>query len=210
MQQLLTKGIGHTEFKQTELGEIPTEWEVGKISEISSFCSNGFVGTATPFYTEETDGILYLQSNNIRKNKFDFNKTVYVNSDFTAKYTRAQVKTNDLLTVQSGHIGSTAVVTTNYNGVYCHALIITRPIEDRIDSNFLAYYLNSSVGLKRLSNIFVGSTIKHINVKDFIKFVVPLPSLDEQQKIASILSSVDEQIESYEQEKEKYLVLKKA
>ncbi|GAK41828.1 restriction endonuclease subunit S [Paenibacillus urinalis] len=209
MQQLLTKGIGHTEFKQTKLGEIPVEWEVKAINEVSVFCSNGFVGTATPFYTEKSDGVLYLQSNNIRKNRLDLTKTVYINSEFTEKYTRAKVKSNDLLTVQSGHIGSTAVVTEQFDGVYCHALIITRLNESIVDPNYLAYYLNSDIGMKWLSNIFVGSTIKHINVKDFVKFSVPIPNLSEQQKIASILLSVDKQIESYEQEKEKYLELKK-
>jgi len=209
MQQLLTKGIGHTKFKQTDLGEIPVEWEVNSIQDISDFCANGFVGTATPFYTDDKNGILYLQSNNVRENKFDFSKTVYVNSDFTEKYTRARVQTNDLLTVQSGHIGTSSVVTPLYDGTYCHALIITRPKVDILDSNYLAYYLNSNVGRKRLSNIFVGSTIKHINVKDFIKFLVPVPPVKEQQKIAQILSSVDEQIETYEQEKEKYTELKK-
>ncbi len=35
MQRLLTKGIGHTKFKKTELGEIPDEWEIAKLGEIS-------------------------------------------------------------------------------------------------------------------------------------------------------------------------------
>jgi type I restriction enzyme, S subunit len=34
MQQLLTKGIGHTKFKKTEIGEIPEEWEVITVEEI--------------------------------------------------------------------------------------------------------------------------------------------------------------------------------
>lgn len=209
MQQLLTKGIGHTEFKETELGEIPAEWEIQSINEISQFCSNGFVGTATPYYTDKEEGTLYLQSNNIRENKFDLSKTVYINEEFTQKYKKARVETNDLLTVQSGHIGTTSVVPTAYDGVYCHALIITRPKLDSIDPNYLAFYLNSKIGKQRLSKIFVGSTIKHINAKDFIKFTFPLPPLAEQQKIAEILSTVDEQIESYEEEKAKYQELKK-
>lgn len=209
MQQLLTKGIGHTEFKETDLGMIPEAWDIASIKELSSYCSNGFVGTATPYYTNKDSGLLYLQSNNIRENKFDFTKTIYVNEYFTNKYTKAKVQTNDLLTVQSGHIGTTTVVTPDYNGVYCHALIITRPLEQNFDSNFLAFYLNSEIGRKRLSNIFVGSTIKHINVKDFVKFRIPVPSIKEQQKIVEILSSVDQQIEGYEQEKQKYTQLKK-
>ena len=34
MQQLLTKGIGHTKFKKTEIGEIPEEWEVTKLGDV--------------------------------------------------------------------------------------------------------------------------------------------------------------------------------
>ena len=33
LQQLLTRGIGHTRFKQTEIGEIPEPWEIGALGE---------------------------------------------------------------------------------------------------------------------------------------------------------------------------------
>jgi len=39
MQQLLTKGIGHTEYKETPLGEIPKTWK------ISTFGKEGYIGT---------------------------------------------------------------------------------------------------------------------------------------------------------------------
>ena len=35
MKKLLTEGIGHTEFKDTELGRIPKEWEIKDMKEIS-------------------------------------------------------------------------------------------------------------------------------------------------------------------------------
>jgi len=38
MQTLLTKGIGHTRFKKTEIGEIPEDWEIKKVGEI---CKSG-------------------------------------------------------------------------------------------------------------------------------------------------------------------------
>jgi len=37
MQELLTKGIGHKEFKDTEIGRIPTEWEVVKLGNENLF-----------------------------------------------------------------------------------------------------------------------------------------------------------------------------
>ena len=34
MQQLLTKGIGHTEYKNSELGEIPLKWEIKQLKDL--------------------------------------------------------------------------------------------------------------------------------------------------------------------------------
>ena len=41
MLKLLTKGIGHSEFKKTEVGEIPVEWEVKSILSVSNTMSGG-------------------------------------------------------------------------------------------------------------------------------------------------------------------------
>ena len=38
MQNLLTKGIGHTEFKETEIGKIPMGWEVKSLKSIAEIC----------------------------------------------------------------------------------------------------------------------------------------------------------------------------
>lgn len=43
MQTLLTKGIGHTKFKKTEIGEIPEEWEVKKLGDIFKLSSGNFL-----------------------------------------------------------------------------------------------------------------------------------------------------------------------
>ena len=40
LQELLTRGIGHTEFKKTEIGEIPVEWNVRYIAECCDICNN--------------------------------------------------------------------------------------------------------------------------------------------------------------------------
>lgn len=207
MQQLLTKGIAHTKFKKTELGEIPEAWGVDNIGNLSTFCSNGFVGTSTPYYSE--NGTNYLMSNNVRANKIDTRSIVKVNKEFVELYPRTRIFTGDMLTVQSGHIGTSCVVPKEYNNCNCHALIITRFNKDIMESNFVSYYLNSDRGMGRLSTIFVGSTIKHINVKDLVKFNIPIPSIEEQEKIVSILSEVDEKIEGYENKKQKLEELKK-
>jgi len=209
MQRLLTKGIGHDKFKDTEIGRIPEEWGVDKIKDLNSFCSNGFVGTASPFYTEDNGGTPYLMSNNVRANKIDERTLVKISKEFKQQYPRSTIYEGDMLTVQSGHIGTSCVVPERYNNTNCHALIITRFNKTEIDPLFISYYINSTLGFSRLSNIFVGTTIKHVNVKDLIQFYVPVPHLKEQKQISLILSAVDEKIDQYESKKEKLQELKK-
>lgn len=209
MQQLLTKGIGHTKFKRTEIGEIPVEWEVKRLDEIASFISNGFVGVASPYYSEEIDAIPYLMSNNVRANKLDLRKLTRVKKEFNDEFVKSILQEGDLLTVQSGHIGTTVVVPKEFERANCHALIITRVSDNGINPYFVSYFLNSVVGMNLLKKIFVGSTILHINTKDFKKFKVPIPNLIEQQRIVDALNSIEDKIQNEQGKLTQLQILKK-
>lgn len=206
-KKLLSEGIGHEDFKDSEVGRIPLSWSIKDISQISSSCNNGFVGTAAPFYTDEETGIPYMMGNNVRANRLDLRDRVFITKEFTDSNPRARINTGDTLTVQSGHIGTTCVVPEEFNNAFCHALIITK-YKESVNSDYVAYYLNSDIGMKRLQNIFVGTTIKHINTKDFVKFKIPIPDINEQIKISNILKDFDKQISQYQQQKSDYTQLK--
>jgi type I restriction enzyme S subunit len=199
MQQLLTKGIGHTKFKKTEIGEIPEEWEVSSLDNLTSIITNGFVGVASPYYSDDKEAIPYLMSNNVRANRIDVRKLTHVLPEFNEKYKKSVLQKYDMLTVQSGHIGTTCVVPEKYEGGNCHALIISRFSDPRINPYFVSLYINSLKGMARLSSIFVGSTIKHINVKDFKKFVIPIPSYTEQTEIVEKVESINQKFEIEQQ-----------
>ena len=208
MNELLTKGIGHTEFEENELGKVPKKWRTLKMSDITTFLSNGFVGSASQYY--RNTGVPYLVSKNIRENRIDAEKMTYIAEEFHKANIGSQLKKNDLPTVQSGHVGVSAVVTENFDNTNCHALIISRFKKEIVNSNFLSYYFNSSIGKKRLFKISVGSTIPHINTKDLKKFSVPLPKLEEQVKIVSLLKTLDTTIKNKNLKLEKYQSLKKS
>ncbi|GAH33616.1 unnamed protein product, partial [marine sediment metagenome] len=209
MQELLTKGIGHTKFKDSPLGKIPEEWEILKMEDITHFMRNGFVGTASPYYTNNY-GIPYLMSNNIRENEFDFTKLVFISKEFHIKQSNSILKTGDLLTVQSGHIGTSCVVTKDLEGSNCHALIISRLKTKKVNPYFLAFLINSHNTNGMISKIYVGSTIQHINVKHFIKYTIALPSIREQDKITNILTSIKYKINYQKKHLSKIINLKTA
>ncbi|HCJ9468125.1 TPA: restriction endonuclease subunit S [Escherichia coli] len=180
-------------YTPNDVGPSPLEWKAPRLSEVSTLITNGFVGTVTPFYTDIT-GVPYLYGTNVRANKLETNEIRYVTREFHTAQSKTALKAGDLLTVQSGHIGETAVVTDQFHGANCHALIVTRLKQEKADPHYLCFYVNSEIGRARMKGLEVGSTILHINTKDLKKFRVLLPSLPEQKKIAQILSTWDKAI----------------
>lgn len=178
-------------YKESKLGWIPKEWEVVRINQVSTLVTNGFVGVATPYYESSDNGVKYLYGTNIRKNEITFEDIRYVNRLFHNKQVKSQLKKGDMLTVQSGHIGTSAIVPENLGDANCHALIITRFVLSEIYPCFVSYYLNSDIGMHGLEKLFIGSTIKHINTSELAKHLFLKPSIEEQKKISKRIYSIE-------------------
>ncbi|PFU57002.1 restriction endonuclease subunit S [Bacillus thuringiensis] len=172
-----------------------------KYAQTNSFFEhirNGFVGTATPYYTDDT-GVKYLQSNNIKNGKISGKNFVYVTREFHNKYKKNELKLNDMLMVQSGvFTGECAVVNNEYVGTNCHALIIMTP-KATINTHYLNYYLHSYLGRKELNKYITGQTIQHILASDMKKVIFPNVKLEEQKKIADFFSLLDAKIQFQKQ-----------
>ncbi|WP_433947040.1 restriction endonuclease subunit S [Paenibacillus sp. SN-8-1] len=208
MQQLLTKGIGHTEFKQTELGEIPVAWEICLLKDISCKLSIGLVTTMTKYYVD--NGIPLIRNSDIKEGYISKRQMVYLDGDFSNLHESKKLLLDDIVTVHTGDIGTSALITKDLVGCHGFATLNTRVKSNVILPDYLMRYFNSVVAKQQFYNFSTGDGRNNLNLKDFenTKIVVP-NSLQEQQKIAEILSTVDEQIDSYEKEKEKQIELKK-
>ena len=181
-----------------EVGRVPADWSVRSLGEICERVTNGFVGVATPYYVEEGAGVRYLLGTNIRSNQITSRNKTFVHNDFSKKNAKSILKLGDLLTVQSGHIGVTAVVPQSLAGSNCHALIISRLRQNVGHPEYVSQYLNSPLGQLRLKGLHVGSSIPHINTSELAKFKIPLPPLAEQRRIAEVLSNSDQMIANME------------
>ena len=180
-------------YRETELGLIPKAWEAASLLSISNSMTNGFVGTATPYYSEDEDAVQYLYGNNVRADKLELPSSMRVTRRFHELQRKSQLQPGDMLTVQSGHIGTSAIVPESLGEVNCHALIITKFKPNRVVPDFVSYYCNSPGGYQRLGSIFVGSTILHINVKEFKNFTIPLPQdRREQESICERFIAINE------------------
>ncbi len=208
MQKLLTTGIGHKEFKDTEIGRIPKKWGIKKLEEVSTEVTIGVVNPATPYYTTPDKGVPYFRSQNVRENKLE-PTDIYVEKEFNKKHHKSILKENDVLTVQTGFIGTSCLVPKIYEGSNCHSLLITRTNPKMLNPEFLCYILNSATGKNIIKRHNSGWGRNHLLLRDFRKIKIPLPPLPEQQKIADILSTVDKKLELERKRKEKLERVKK-
>ena len=136
-------------YKRTETGIIPDDWELKTLGSLTSLLTNGFVGTATSAYVDGDDGVLYIQGYNVQENGFNFHGIKRVSKLFHARNRKSCLQSGDLLTIQTGDIGVTAVIPLELAGANCHALVISRLNKHVSEPGFYCQYFNSERGRTR-------------------------------------------------------------
>ena len=164
-------------------------WKEKSLSDYFDPIRNGFVGTATPYYTT-SDGVRYLQGRNIKQGRIKADNLTFITSDFHNRQRKSHLKTGDILMVQSGHVGECAVVGPDFAGANCHALVILTP-KKKLSSEFFVHYFYSPVGKRAIFKVTTGNTIKHILASELKTLPVLVPDFAEQQRIALCLNSLD-------------------
>lgn len=213
LQKLLTKGIGHTKFKKTELGEIPEEWECKKLSNLIEV-HHGFA-FESKYFTAIPNGIIVLVPGNFhRDGGLYFNKnTKYYIGEYDPKNV---LNNGDLLTVMTDLspkmliLGRT--VKLNHKKIILHnqrigKIEILKP--DELDDEYLLCLLNSDQIRTEIKMTSTGTTVKHTSPHKIKSVKIPIPPLVEQQQIASILYKVDSQIQDNQSYLAKLQELKK-
>ena len=96
--------------------------------------------------------------------------------------------------VQSGHVGHTAVIPPELDNTAAHALIMFQHPKQEIEPYFLNYELQTLSAKKKIADITTGNTIKHILASEMQEFVMDLPSILEQRRIAAFFRQIDNTI----------------
>lgn len=183
-------------------------WECDRLKNIFRTIRNAFVGTATPYYVEE--GHFYLESNNVKNGKINYNSQIFINDEFYEKQRDKWLKTNDIVMVQSGHVGHTAVIPKELNNTAAHALIVFTDYKKEVNPHFLNYQFQSSSKRKEINLISTGNTIKHILASEMKSFKMDFPTVEEQSAIGSLFRTLDDLLTSYKDNLANYQSLKAA
>ena len=154
-------------------------------------------------------GLLVLRSNNIQNNKLNFDEKEL---QFVNKACKKEInlKTNDIVICMSNGTKSLVGKTAQYNGEYDGDITVGAFCSIFRSENILSKYIFQIESFKRyLYILLAGTNINNIKNSDLEKFQVVLPSIKEQEEIASFLSSVDKKIDLLNQEIEQVEEYKK-
>lgn len=209
MQQLFTRGIGHTKFKETKIGEIPEEWGVVKGEYLSEIVTKGASPKWQGFDYQRT-GVLFVTSENVRDGLLDISSPKFLPIEFHEKLKNSQLKNGDILiNIVGASIGRSCLYESTFQFANINqAVCMLRP-NSKIFSKFILQYLQYSKTISRLLNSQNGSARLNLSLGDIREFLFVLPRMPEQEKIAEILSDVDEKIWVNKKLKAKLTLLKK-
>ena len=193
-----------TKFKNTEIGRIPDDWEV---RTINSFCSvktgpfgsmlhaEDYVAKGTPIVTTEhfKNGILPLVGKDIPQVGIEDLKRM-------SSYTLTK---DDIVFSRVGSVDINALVTVRQKGwLFSGRVLRVRPFK-QTDSLYLHYGLLKHSVRSDIVSRAVGLTMASINTKILGETELSLPPLNEQHRIASALTSIDNLISSLGKQIEK-------
>jgi type I restriction enzyme, S subunit len=166
-----------------EIHERGKTWEFVRLGSIVDRLTNGYVGPTRDIYKEE--GVPYLLARHVKNNQLRFDGKTFVGDAFNAKHKKSILKAGDVLLVQSGHVGHSAVVPPSHEGHNCHAMIVISPKLGTVTGHFLSLYFSSPGVQHEFEGMHTGSTLKHLNCGDVKEMRVPVPSTAEQDSFVS-------------------------
>lgn len=175
-----------TQYKNTPIGPIPTEWEVKKLGEVVDITS----GTSpSDFNLLEIGRYPYLKVEDLNNSfKYQISSREYSDDVF-----RNVVVKNSLIFPKRGAAIINNKIRISKVDCYLDSNLMALKISDnsKLDLEYL-YYKVLDIQLFKIADT---SSIPQLNNKHIIPFKIPLPPLPEQQKIAEVLSTWDKAIQ---------------
>ena len=190
---MTTKNNIHVGYKDSTVGVIPQEWEVKQLIDL---CHNtGYYGINAPAVTYCDSLPTYLRITDIDNyGKFIKANKVSVNHPDSVQFI---LKDSDIVFARTGAtVGKTYLYNPNdgllvYAGfLICFSINIQKAIP-----YYIKTYTETSTYWNWVKIISQRSGQPGINATEFSSMQLPIPPLEEQKKIAEILSTWDEAIE---------------
>ena len=194
-----------TNFKHTEIGLIPHDWEVFSVGNDCYIKARiGWQGLTTAEYLDHGEYGL-ITSTDIVDGKINWNTCWFVSEDRYRQDAKIQVRGNDVLISKDGTIGKVGIVKElPYPATLNSGVFVIRTNNSQQSQKGLSLAFISPFFADFIKRLTAGSTIVHLYQKDIVNYQYPLPpTVTEQERIVDALSSIDTLIGALNEQIEK-------
>ncbi len=182
---------GHTQRRQTEIGELPIHWNISSLGKVADL-KNGINFSSSQ---KGSNGILTVDVVNMfvddtvisDENLYRVNTTVeheHLLEDGDLLFVRSSVK-------QQGIGWTTLFKPLNEAATFCGFIIRARLQEKSLIPLFVLYWLRSPNVRKWIVSNASHSAITNISQEVLSRIKIPTPPIPEQERIVAVLSKVD-------------------
>ncbi|MBE0433329.1 restriction endonuclease subunit S [candidate division WOR-3 bacterium] len=182
MQELLTKGIGHTKFKDTEIGRIPKDWEVVRIDNILSL--------------EYGEGLT-------QRERIEGRYPVLGSNGIVGYNNKAIVTGPGIVVGRKGSIGAVTWVDEDFWPIDTTYYI--RIVDNRCNLKWV-YHKMMMLNLCRLN---MATGVPGLNRELVYLNKIGIPTLNEQERTVAILDAMDMRKNVYEDRRDRFMRIKK-
>ncbi len=196
MADVFSKGIRGEASKDSEIGDVPTSWDVVEFQTIRQDLRYGTSVRCT--LVPATHPVLRIP--NILSARIDATELKYCDMD-SREAERYALSDGDLIFIRTNGVIERLGLCAVYRGTPEKALFASYLIRARllpgVDPDFIAYFFGSGVGVSLISSRATPAADGKYNLNTGIidSLLVPIPSLDEQRAIAAIIRACDQKVE---------------
>ena len=185
-----------TNFKNTEIGEIPVDWEVVKLGEVASITSGGPAPQGEEYFSKGSFPFVRVQhidNTNSRIERYDL-----ITQQAVLDYGLKLFRKGTIVFPKSGasiFLEKRAMLPVD-SFIVSH-LCAVNSTDNSLLQLYLFYVLqNTKLAENKADNY------PTLNLSEIRQTVLPLPPLPVQERIAEILQTVDEKIQAEEKKKQ--------
>ena len=186
-----------TKFKQTEIGMIPEEWEVGHISDLVRVKA-GYAFKSSDFTNH---GIGVIKIKNINDGTVDLINTDKISNDlFNSLSNDFVLSTGDVVIAMTGAtIGKVGKLRDTDKKYVLNQRVARFISNNKADLEFVFQYTKTKDWIDSINNYANGAAQQNISADGIASIAIPIPPENERKQIAEILSSFDDKIELNQQ-----------
>lgn len=208
MEELLTKGIGHTEFKDSPVGRIPSSWEVVSLGDTGRWKGGGTPSKSNKDYW---NGTIPWVSPKDMKSEFIYQTEDQISEEAVSESSTNIVESGSILiVVRSGILKHTLPVAMAARDLTLNQDMKALTVTKRFSAQYVYQYLLANNHRVLRATLKAGNTVESLDFGEFSKFLIPCPPTEEQHKIANAVESIARGIRTKSSRLNTYINLKKA